>query len=364
MKSRLLTLSALALLATACGQPSPESMVNETVQANAAAASHTDWEMSPKHPSRVFDVWRRQKRDSSEVCVALQQRKPDELTLFEEEIRRKMNENLVGPCKAKVLADVEAYWAVQINRTKHVRLDFKFPAVTERMDFSEGQYIVNADLKPKQVVLTFDDGPHAAHTDVILRNLRKVGAKSIFFHMGQNVRRNPDIVKRVAADGHGVGSHSMTHQCLAPTTACEKNNIRGMLSYAQATTEILSGHQAVQDVLGWVDPFFRFPYGASAVELKRFVAERGAGEFFWSIDSLDWKNQPPAMIVDSVMYYLEKNRERGVILMHDIQKRTAVALPQLLSRLHSAGYSVINLRPERETAKFESKLVQRPLVRR
>lgn len=347
-----------ALTAVACGRPSPDQMVDDTIAVNSTALTHTEWEMSDKHPSRLFARWRSEKRMDSDVCPALKSRKADELTLFEEEIRKKANAELVAGCKEQLLHDIGAYWALQIDRSKHVRLDFKFPQVKQTMDFSHGQYIVNADLKPKQVLLTFDDGPHAKNTDVILRNLRKVGAKAIFFHMGRNVRVNAAVAKRVAADGHGIGSHSMTHQCLAPTSACARNNGK-MLTFAQATAEIMGGHTAVQEVLGFVDPFFRFPYGANSPELKKFVADRGVGEFFWSIDSNDWRNQSPAMLVDSVMSQLKRAGDHGVILMHDIQKRTTVALPSLLQRLHDGGYQVVTLRPARERDRFESRLAQR-----
>ncbi len=67
-----------------------------------------------------------------------------------------------------------------------------------------------------------------------------------------------------------------------------------MLTFDEAVAEIKGGHQAVFDAVGWVDPFFRFPYGESSNELKKYLKANSVGEFFLNVDSEDWKAQSNA----------------------------------------------------------------------
>lgn len=357
----LLAMSAGVL--AACSGHVAENDVAASIAANAAAADHVAWETSASTPERIFERWRMEKRDDKEVCQALNARSSDELTLFEDEIKKQKNDMLVADCRQQLVTKIENYWAMQTNKAKHLSMDFTLPSVKTTIDFRDGLQIVNAGLKPKQVLLTFDDGPHATNTDIVLRSLRKTNVKAIFFQMGRNVKRLPEITQRIAADGHGVGSHSMTHKCLAFTEVCAKNNGGKMPTYAESVSEMFGGHAEVFKALGWVDPFFRFPYGASSPELKKVAADRGVGEFFWSIDSNDWRNQTPDDVVNLVMKDLAKNGSRGVVLMHDIQRRTAVALPILLRRLYDEGYSAVILRPSNEQSRFHSKMAGPEMVK-
>ncbi|MEN0058884.1 MAG: polysaccharide deacetylase family protein, partial [Bdellovibrio sp.] len=154
-----------------------------------------------------------------------------------------------------------------------------------------------------------------------------------------------------------VGSHSVTHPCLGGSSSCRRANGR-VYSYSQAVSEIQGGHQAVYDVLGWVDPFFRFPYGESSPELKNYLRQAQVAEFFWSIDSEDWKATSNRQLLDKVWAQLDA-RGRGVILFHDIQRRTAEIMPQFLSELYYKGYSVVQIQPADPEARYKSKIVRR-----
>lgn len=385
MKKQILSVVLFGMLAGCTNNPAKEvsSDIDASMNANKEATAAADWETSEFHPAELFSKWRNDKVMSAEVCKQLLGRDVETLTLFEEELKAAENKDLVKDCKNELQSRLEKYWKqerehleVQLSQTKiptkeivegkeqvSVRASdgasFRFPDNVQKRDFSDGYYTVTGDVGKKEVVLTFDDGPHGVYTDMILKALADVNAKAIFFATAKSVKGNPETLKRVARAGHGVGSHSINHYCLASNQRCQNNNRAvGRLSFAQATGEIIGGHQAVQNVLGWVDPFFRFPYGESDANLKKYLRENSTGEFYWTIDSNDWRTKTPAQVVSDTMGDIEK-RGRGIVLFHDVQRRTAEALPTFLKQLYYKGYSVVLLKPTDDQARYNSKIVKK-----
>ncbi len=368
MKSYINTLIIpLLLLAAACTRPTAQQVkndINSSLESNEKAKTISEWESSEHNSTSIFKRWKDTKADPEDVCNELLEKTPKELALFEEEIKDPDFKELLEPCKSELQKKLENYWKIEkakISTTAHiVPLDstssFKFPDNIQTRDVSHGYKAYTGDVKNKEVLLTFDDGPHGQYTDTILSALAEVNAKALFFTVGKNVKANPEVLKRVAAAGHSIGSHSIDHKCLASKSICAKSNDGHVLSYEDAIAEITGGHQAVYNAIGWVDPFFRFPYGESSPELKEFLADRGVGEFYWSIDSEDWKNRTPAEMISFTMKQLEE-RQRGIILFHDIQRKTAEALPTLLKDLYFKGYSIVLLKSANPNDRYNSKLV-------
>lgn len=337
----------------------------DSLDANAKATDHIAWETSPSHPSQIFAKWQTAHFSSNKVCQAFTQMTGEQLSVFEEEIRNPRNNSLVANCKANVLAQIKTYLMSEKPATSDgipaSEVNFQFQKQNvEIRDFSAGYFALTMNLPKKTFMLTFDDGPHAQYTDEILATLRAANLKAVFFEMGNNVHAHPEITKRVAAEGHEIGSHSVTHACLANNSLCDKSNAstkyHHRLSFAQATAEITGGAQAVYDVLGWIDPFFRFPDGESSADLKQFLAQRGVGEFYWSLDSNDWRKGTPGQLTTYVADQL-KHYDHGIILMHDIQHRTAIALPSILKELYFGGYQLIIVKPSDPQARYHSQLV-------
>lgn len=367
---KILILSASMSL-VACGQ-SVRHVVTKSVETNQASESLLAWEQSEYNPDNLFENWRQdlnrgaqQMELSAEICGELASLDQQSLSIFEEELRRPENNKLVANCKDTLFAKLEHYYTTQ-RANLNISLsnleqgnNFKFPPNVQKRDVSNGYYAVSGDVAKKEVILTFDDGPSGIYTESILKSLAAVDAKAIFFAMGRNVRANPAILKKVAADGHAIGSHSISHACLGTSWACRKTNGH-VLSFEQAVAEIKGGHQAVYDTLGWVDPFFRFPYGETSSELKNFLKGNSTGEFFWSIDSNDWKAQTNANLLATTMKSLNE-RGRGILLFHDIQRKTAEIMPQLLQELYKGGYSIVLLQAADPNARYNSKLVKKPL---
>jgi peptidoglycan/xylan/chitin deacetylase (PgdA/CDA1 family) len=187
-------------------------------------------------------------------------------------------------------------------------------------------------LQPGEVVLTFDDGPWPVSPPAVLAALSAQCVQAVFFPIGKHATWHPAILKQVIAAGHTVGSHTWSHKNLASRPAQE------------ATDEIEKGISAVSMMAGTpIAPFFRFPQLRQTPELKAHLAERNIATFSIDIDSQDFKIHKPDALVTSVMTQLKK-KGKGIILMHDLHKWSAAALPEILNQLKAGGYKVVFIR--------------------
>lgn len=189
-------------------------------------------------------------------------------------------------------------------------------------------------LTDKEVVLTFDDGPWPSNTPSVLKTLADECTKAVFFPIGKHATYYPEILRQVVAAGHAVGSHTWSHANLNAKKMTEQ----------QAKDEIEKGFSAVKMALGAApSPFFRFPQLQHGPAAMAHLASRNIAMFSCDLDSFDFKSKDAGQIVNTVMTRLDK-QGKGIILMHDFQKRTAEALPTLLSRLKAGGYKVVQMK--------------------
>jgi peptidoglycan/xylan/chitin deacetylase (PgdA/CDA1 family) len=186
-------------------------------------------------------------------------------------------------------------------------------------------------LNPKEVVLTFDDGPLPNPTTAILAALDAECTKATFFSVGKVAAGYPEILRDVAKSGHTIGAHTVTHKDLSKMTMDEaKDEIEKSFSII---------HRAVG---GPTAPFFRFPFLRASPETLKYLADRNVAVFSTDIDSFDFKRTSPDRLVKHIMKLLDKNG-KGIVLMHDIQPHTAKAMPELLKELKANGYKVVQL---------------------
>lgn len=197
--------------------------------------------------------------------------------------------------------------------------------------FGLEQYKAYDFLEPKEVVLTFDDGPWPTTPDV-LKALEHHCTKALFFPIGKHALYHPDILKQVAAAGHTVGSHTWSHANLKK------------LKPEQAKEEIEKGFSAVKMGLGGAPaPFFRFPFLQDPQDSVTYLGTRNVGIFSMDLDSFDFKFRKHDQIIKTVMDKLEK-KGKGIVLMHDFQKGTAQAIGDLLDQMKAKGYKVVQIK--------------------
>jgi len=192
-------------------------------------------------------------------------------------------------------------------------------------------------LTDKEVVLTFDDGPWPT-TPAVLKALADECTKGLFFPVGKHTTYHPEILRQVAAAGHTIGSHTWSHAHLDSKKLTEQ----------QVREEIEKGFSAVKMALGSAPaPFFRFPALAHTQAALGYLGTRNIAMFSCDVDSNDFKSSGPDQVIQNVMTKLDK-QGKGVILMHDLQKHTAIALPALLRRLKAGGYKVVQMKAKEQ----------------
>jgi peptidoglycan/xylan/chitin deacetylase (PgdA/CDA1 family) len=205
-------------------------------------------------------------------------------------------------------------------------------------------------LTEKEVVLTFDDGPWPT-TPAVLKALADECTKAVFFPVGKHTTYHPEILRQVYVAGHTVGSHTWSHAHLDSKKMTE----------AQAKEEIEKGFSAVKMAIGAAPaPFFRFPGLGHTQPTLAYLGTRNISMFSVDVDSNDFKSSGPDQVIQNVMTKLDK-QGKGVILMHDLQKHTATALPTLLRRLKAGGYKVVLMKAkvQLETlAEYDAMLVK------
>jgi peptidoglycan/xylan/chitin deacetylase (PgdA/CDA1 family) len=190
-----------------------------------------------------------------------------------------------------------------------------------------------------KVALTFDDGP-SQWTPLVLDLLREHDARATFFVIGQRAREHPDHVKRIVAEGHELGSHTLTHPRL---TEIAQDEVR---------TEILGGLDALEDVLGERPRLFRAPgFYADQRELE-IVEELGLEAVFAHVDPQDWRPDRDSHTIFSLV--LKDLRDGVIVDLHDGYPpppttsrddctATVEALDHLLPCLRAEGYEAVTI---------------------
>ena len=193
-------------------------------------------------------------------------------------------------------------------------------------------------LRDHEVVLTFDDGPWLGHTPAVLKALADQCLRATFFSIGKHATYYPDILRQVVAAGHTVGSHTWSHADLLATTK------KGGPDAAK--DEIEKGMSAVHMMAGApIAPFFRFPDLRHPPKMLTYLGERNVASFSTDINSWDFKIKKPDELTKTLIAKVIK-AGKGIILMHDFQKSTSIALPQILGQLQKNGFKVVHMVPK------------------
>ena len=166
-----------------------------------------------------------------------------------------------------------------------------------------------AGPNPDHVALTFDDGPNPVATPQFLDLLAEARVHATFFFIGNFVRREPALARRIAAAGHLVGNHTMTHPWLAWQSA------------ARIREEIAGCNALLEDTLGAPVRFFRPPHGARRPYVLSLARDLGLTTVQWNVMPKDWQLPiAPETIVARVGRGIVRNQRRGrasTILLHD-----------------------------------------------
>src|SRR5215831_12732916 len=185
----------------------------------------------------------------------------------------------------------------------------------------------HAATEPRKLLLSFDDGPDLRGTPLILDELDRRGLKAIFFVTGWRLKgQRPedlarrDLVRKIAAHGHLVANHTLSHHNLCQNPGEAAAEIDG-------NAELLAQATGVRPLL------FRSPYGAFCQSLEKALAARGLPDIGWNLDPQDWKSESEDAVYSYLVDKISRLKGRGILLLHDTHVASVRALPRMLDWL-------------------------------
>jgi peptidoglycan/xylan/chitin deacetylase (PgdA/CDA1 family) len=179
------------------------------------------------------------------------------------------------------------------------------------------------------LALTFDDGPHATNTPRLLDLLKARNVKATFFVVATNAKRYPEIMRRIVAEGHEIGNHTVTHTALTK------------MSDSAIRQELTSSHEAIQSITGVAPRTMRPPYGAITATQKSWIRrDFGYPAILWSVDPEDWKKPGPSVVTSRLV---SGAKPGGILLVHDIHSASIDAMPSTIDQLLAKGFQFVTV---------------------
>lgn len=171
--------------------------------------------------------------------------------------------------------------------------------------------------------LTFDDGPHPDHTPRLLDVLKSHGVVATFFVVGFQAERHPDIVRRIAAEGHALGHHSYFHSDPEQTTT------RQLMDEISRTTDLLAS------ITGHRPRMFRPPFGKLTVSKLLRLWTHGQQIVLWNSDPKDFLCHSSSELAGR--FANSPVCAGDVVLFHDSFPHAAGFLPALIGNAGRSG---------------------------
>ncbi len=207
-------------------------------------------------------------------------------------------------------------------------------ATAEYLKQYNGYYIdTRASSKEKNIYLTFDAGYENGYTEKILDVLKKEKVPATFFLVGNYIEENTEIVKRMEAEGHTVGNHTMHHPDMASIE--EKEPFRKELEDLEAAYKQVTGKD--------MKKIYRPPQGKYSENNLKQASEMGYTTVFWSLAYVDWyENDQPTR--EEALNVLNKRIHPGaIVLLHSTSKTNSEILEELIEGWKEQGYNFCSI---------------------
>lgn len=190
----------------------------------------------------------------------------------------------------------------------------------------DAAYLGNTE--EKVIYLTFDAGYENGCTADILDTLKKHQVKAAFFVVGNYIEQNPELVKRMVAEGHTVGNHTYHHYDMSKIADLDK-----------FTEELTSLEQLYQQVVGEpMEKYYRPPQGIYSEENLQMAQKLGYKTVFWSLAYVDWYVDDQPTAEEAFSKLIPRIHNGSVVLLHSTSQTNRQILDQLLTRWEELGY--------------------------
>jgi peptidoglycan/xylan/chitin deacetylase (PgdA/CDA1 family) len=184
-------------------------------------------------------------------------------------------------------------------------------------------FMVSGPPASQKVSLTFDDGPHPVHTPVLLDRLAVHGIRATFFVLGRQAEQHPDLVRRIAAEGHDVGHHSFTHGDPVTTSALD------LLTESRRTARLL------RELLGHPPRLFRPPHGKITAGKALGLWATGQTIVLWNQDPKDFSCGSSEALRG---WFAERALAGGdVVLLHDVHPYAGESVEAIAAAVTGRG---------------------------
>ena len=214
------------------------------------------------------------------------------------------------------------------------------PPAPEPPDPASSYVVDRADHGRREIALTFDAGADRGFAEEILDILLAEGVPATFGITGQWASENPDLVARMAAEGHQIINHTWSHQSLTGYSTGV-----GLTDPAAQADELVRTNDTIADATGGYDtrPWFRPPYGdLDADVLATLAAEGYTVTVMWTCDSLGWNGLTAQEILDRCVATADPG---DIVLMHvgEGAPGDVGALPEMITSLRAEGYDLVTV---------------------
>ena len=183
-------------------------------------------------------------------------------------------------------------------------------------------------IADKKIALLFDDGPLPVSTATILDALKKNGMKATFSVVGKNVQANPDLARRIVAEGHELANQTWSHPDLSK------------LSPEEILAELQKAEEVIYATTGVHARFFRPPDGQLSPENAELIKSAGYLILMPTFDSGDWRCPPAGMVRKAI---LDGVTPGAMILAHDSFPKSVAEMPGILEELSKRGFESLTV---------------------
>jgi peptidoglycan/xylan/chitin deacetylase (PgdA/CDA1 family) len=210
-----------------------------------------------------------------------------------------------------------AYVCFRISRTRRLQLF--------------GEIVTYVETRDSVIALTFDDGPTPAYTDSILAVLRRERARATFFVLGGDLERNPELGRRIVAEGHALANHTWSHPRMVGQ------------SWGRIRREVEDTDRQIR-LAGERGPIhFRAPYSHKFVLLPWYLHRTGRTNVSWNVEP---DGDPSRPADEMVRLVLDEAHPGAIILLHPwyaSRENSRRALPGIVRGLHAKGYELVTV---------------------